>query len=101
MRRYFTGACADHGQSVWDSVKWEQRTARIEAEGGEVVFEQTDVEVPETWSALATNIVASKYFRGHLDSPSRERTVRQLIERVVETITGGGREGDYFTGEEQ
>ena len=97
IRRHFTS----QGDSVWDSVKWEQRTARIEGEGGEVVFEQPDVEVPETWSALATNIVASKYFRGHLEEPDRERSVRQLIGRVVRTISGWGREGGYFADDGQ
>jgi ribonucleoside-diphosphate reductase alpha chain len=101
IRRYFTEDPSQGGKSVWDTVKWEQRTARIEGEGGEVVFEQTDVEIPEGWSALATNIVASKYFRGHLDSPSRERSVRQLIGRVVDTITSWGREGGYFESDEQ
>jgi len=82
-------------------VKWERRTARIEGEDGEVVFEQLDVEVPETWSALATNIVASKYFRGHLGEPDRERSARQLIERVARTISGWGREGGYFADDDQ
>jgi ribonucleoside-diphosphate reductase alpha chain len=98
VRRYFT--CA--GTDEFESVKWEKRTARIESETGEVVFEQKDVEVPEGWSALATNIVASKYFRGHLGTPSRERSVRQLIGRVVRTLRDWGREGGYFVdGEEE
>ncbi|MCZ6670319.1 MAG: vitamin B12-dependent ribonucleotide reductase, partial [Acidobacteria bacterium] len=65
-------------------------------EKGEVVFEQHDVEVPSFWSQLATNVVVSKYFRGQLDTPERERSVKQLIGRVAGTITRWGREGGYF-----
>ncbi|MCZ6714037.1 MAG: vitamin B12-dependent ribonucleotide reductase [Deltaproteobacteria bacterium] len=97
VRRHFTRA----GQDVFDSVVWEIRTARIERADGEVVFEQKDVEVPRTWSALATNIVASKYFRGHLGAPNRERSVRQLIGRVVRTLRGWGREGGYFADDDE
>jgi ribonucleoside-diphosphate reductase alpha chain len=97
IRRHFTRA----GEDVYDSVEWETRTARIQSEAGEVVFEQSDVEIPKTWSSLATNIVASKYFRGHLDSPSRERSVRQLIGRVAHTITRWGNEGGFFADEAQ
>jgi ribonucleoside-diphosphate reductase alpha chain len=56
----------------FDSVEWELRSAKISNEQGEVVFEQTDVEVPKSWSQLATNVVVSKYFRGQLGSPERE-----------------------------
>jgi len=97
IRRRFTRA----GEDVFDSVKWETREARIEAEGGEVVFDQKDVEVPQGWSSLATNIVASKYFRGHVGTPSRERSVRQLIGRVVRTLRNWGREGGYFAKAEE
>jgi len=97
VRRHFTHA----GEDVFDSVVWEHKTARIEGEGGEVVFEQKEVEVPQTWSTLATNIVASKYFRGHLETPSRERSVRQLIGRVVRTLSGWGREGGYFADDDE
>jgi ribonucleoside-diphosphate reductase alpha chain len=92
VRRHFTRA----GEDPYAAVEWALRTARIQSDSGEVVFEQTDVEVPAAWSTLATNIVASKYFRGHLGSPTRERSVRQLIGRVVDTIGRWGREGDYF-----
>ncbi|MEE9279509.1 MAG: vitamin B12-dependent ribonucleotide reductase [Myxococcota bacterium] len=92
LRRHFTTA----EQDVYESVKWEIRTARIQGEDGEVVFEQEGVEVPGGWSPLATNIVASKYFRGQLGSPHRESSVRQLIGRVVRTLREWGREGDYF-----
>ncbi len=95
--RYFTR----DGEDVFDTVEWEHRTARIEGEGGEVVFEQADIEVPESWSLLASNIVASKYFRGHLGTPQRESSVRQLIGRVVDTLRRWGRQGGYFADEDQ
>jgi ribonucleoside-diphosphate reductase alpha chain len=66
-----------------------------------VVFEQEDVEVPASWSPIAANIVASKYFRGHLGTPSRESSVRQLVGRVVGTLREWGRRGGFFTGGEQ
>src|SRR4029077_8379485 len=62
----------------------------------EVVFEQADVEMPKFWSQMATNVVVSKDFRGHIGTPDRERSVRQLIGRVVNTMTQWGREGGYF-----
>ncbi len=80
----------------FDAVEWELRTAAITNEKGEVFFEQKDVEVPKAWSMTATNIVAQKYFSGKPGTPQRERSVRQLIGRVVETITGFGVKGGYF-----
>jgi ribonucleoside-diphosphate reductase alpha chain len=79
-----------------DAIEWELRTAAITNEKGEVFFEQKDVEVPKAWSMTATNIVAQKYFSGKPGTPQRERSVRQLIGRVVETITGFGAKGGYF-----
>jgi hypothetical protein len=67
------------GVHPYDEIAWETRTASIGNEKGVSVFEQKDVEVPAFWSQLATNVVVSKYFRGHLGSPDRERSVRQLI----------------------
>ncbi len=54
------------GVHPYDEIRWETRTATIGNESGKLVFEQKDVEVPEFWSQLATNVVVSKYFRGHL-----------------------------------
>src|SRR5438128_2108682 len=88
------------GIDPYDTVEWEIRSAVISGEGGETVFEQRDVEVPKPWSQLATNVVVSKYFRGPLGTPQREHSVRQLIGRVVDTITGWGRKDGYFAGEE-
>ncbi|MGC8634096.1 MAG: LAGLIDADG family homing endonuclease [Candidatus Limnocylindrales bacterium] len=84
------------GVHPYDEVAWVTRTASIGNESGKVVFEQADVEVPESWSQLATNVVVSKYFRGHLGTPERETSVRQLISRVVDTICGWAAAGHYF-----
>jgi ribonucleoside-diphosphate reductase alpha chain len=84
------------GVHPFDEVEWELRTATITNEKGEVVFEQTDVEIPKSWSQMATNVVVSKYFRGQVGKPARERSVKQLIGRVVDTITGWGKEQGYF-----
>ncbi|HYK05430.1 MAG TPA: vitamin B12-dependent ribonucleotide reductase [Thermoanaerobaculia bacterium] len=93
--RYFTRP----GVDVYDTCEWEMRTAAISNESGGVVFEQKDVEMPKFWSQMATNVVVSKYFRGHIGTPERESSVRQLIGRVVRTITQWGREGGYFASE--
>ena len=84
------------GTDPYDTVEWEIRSAVISGEGGETVFEQRDVEVPKPWSQLATNVVVSKYFRGPLGTPERERSVRQLIGRVVSTIGEWGEAQGYF-----
>jgi ribonucleoside-diphosphate reductase alpha chain len=93
--RYFTRP----GVDPFDEVEWELRHAVIGNERGEVVFEQRDVEMPKAWSQQATNIVVSKYFRGQLGSAERERSVKQLIGRVVTTITDWARKDRYFAGE--
>jgi ribonucleoside-diphosphate reductase alpha chain len=95
MQRYSTRA----GVSPYDEVAWENRLALIMGEDGRPVFEQRDVEFPQFWSQLATNVVASKYFRGPLGSPQREHSVRQLLDRVVRTITAWGQRGGYFATE--
>src|SRR5512138_2615065 len=96
VERFFTTKGVDPA----DELAWETRTASITGEGGATIFEQKDVEVPKTWSLLATNVVASKYFRGPLGAPARERSVRQLVTRVVKTIAAWGRKDGYFQGEE-
>src|SRR5262245_9060862 len=95
IERYFTRP----GVDPFDQVEWEIRSAVIGSEKGEIVFEQKDVEVPKFWSQTATNVVASKYFRGTLGTPERERSVKQLIGRVVRTIGGWGRAQGYFNTE--
>src|SRR5918993_5330839 len=94
--RYFTLP----GVDPFDEVEWEIRSAVIGNEKGKVVFEQRDVEIPKFWSQQATNIVVSKYFRGQMDTPERERSVRQLIGRVVDTITGWAKAQHYFASDE-
>lgn len=84
----------------YDEIKWEIRDARITKGNGQVVFEQKNVEVPNFWSQTATDIVASKYFRGKLDSPEREQSARQMIDRVANTISGWGFKDDYFVSKE-
>ena len=88
------------GIDPFDEIEWEIRAAVIGNEKGEVVFEQRDVEVPRFWSQQATNIVVSKYFRGQIGTPERERSVKQLIGRVVDTITGWARNQSYFASED-
>jgi ribonucleoside-diphosphate reductase alpha chain len=84
------------GVDPFDEITWEQRSAVIGNERGEVVFEQRDVEIPAFWSQQATNIVVSKYFRGQIGTPERESSVKQLIGRVVNTLTAWGRKDGYF-----
>jgi ribonucleoside-diphosphate reductase alpha chain len=96
FKRFFT----QEGTHPFDQVDWETRDAVIPnyKEGGNA-FEQRDVEFPRSWSQNATNIVAQKYFRGTLGTPQRESSVRQLVARVVDTITGWGRKNAYFASE--
>jgi ribonucleoside-diphosphate reductase alpha chain len=95
IRRLFTTP----GVHPFEAVEWELRDARI-GHGDRIAFEQENVEFPKSWSQNATNIVAQKYFRGQLGSPTRERSVKEMISRVAGTITGWGRTGGYFAGED-
>jgi ribonucleoside-diphosphate reductase alpha chain len=95
-RRYFTVP----GVDPFDATEWELRDAHIPGKDGPA-FEQKDVEFPKFWSQTATNIVAQKYFRGRMASPERERSVKQMIGRVVDTIGGWGRAGGYFASDEE
>ena len=90
--RFFTR----EGIDPFDEIEWEIRSAVIGNEKGKVVFEQRDVEIPRFWSQQATNIVVSKYFRGTIGTPERERSVKQLIGRVVDTITGVGAQAEVL-----
>ena len=92
FKRFFTKS----GVSPYDELEWELRTAQITDAQGGVIFEQQNVEVPTDWSMTATNIVASKYLHGPLDTPERETGVRQLVSRVAETIRDWGVKGGYF-----
>jgi ribonucleoside-diphosphate reductase alpha chain len=96
VRRYFTIP----GRDPFDEIEWEIRDAFIPGKE-KPVFDQKDVEFPKFWSQTATNIVAQKYFRGRMTSPERERSVKQMIGRVVDTISGWGRADGYFATEEE
>ncbi|MDP2674920.1 MAG: vitamin B12-dependent ribonucleotide reductase [Dehalococcoidia bacterium] len=107
QRRFTTPAIDPYDELQWES----DRTAVIAGADGTPVFEQRDVEFPKDWSQNATNVVASKYFRGPLSeataaapgktAPIRERSVKQLIDRVVNGITDWGRQGRYFADDEE
>src|SRR5919197_6766355 len=86
------------GIHPYDEIEWELRDAVIPGDGGNV-FEQKGVEVPKFWSQTATNVVAAKYFRGKLSSPDRERSVKQMVDRVVDTIARAGLVAGYFASE--
>jgi ribonucleoside-diphosphate reductase alpha chain len=92
----FTRRFTTEGVSPYDELQWEKRTASITDQKGNVIFEQKDVEVPVDWSMTATNIVASKYLHGQLNTPERETGVRQLVGRVAETIRDWGTSCGYF-----
>jgi ribonucleoside-diphosphate reductase alpha chain len=96
VRRYFTIP----GRDPFDEIEWEIRDALIGAKD-KPVFHQKDVEFPKFWSQTATNIVAQKYFRGRMNSPERERSVKQMIGRIVTTIGGWGRAGGYFATDDE
>src|SRR5690349_7477269 len=96
VRRYFTIP----GRDPFDEIEWETRDAFIPGKD-KPVFEQKDVEFPKFWSQTATNIVAQKYFRGRMTSPERERSVKQMIGRIVGTVGRWGREGGYFASEDE
>jgi ribonucleoside-diphosphate reductase alpha chain len=94
IRRHFT----TEGVHPYDEVEWEQRDARItNYRDGSVAFEQLGVEFPTSWSLNATNIVTQQYFRGTLGLPEREHSLRQVADRVVDTITVWGNRDGYFT----
>src|SRR6202021_3145436 len=98
--KYFTQRL-EPGKTPYDEIAWELRTAAIASDKGAIIFEQDEVEVPAEWSQTATNIVVSKYFYGKMGSPERERSVRQLVHRVVDSIADGGVDGRHFkTGEQ-
>jgi ribonucleoside-diphosphate reductase alpha chain len=89
--------CFTRGNSnPYDEIEWETRTASITNEKGDILFIQENVEIPKSWSQTAANIVVSKYFHGQVGTPQRERSVRQLVERVVRTMTEWGVQGGYF-----
>ncbi len=92
--------CPTDVADPFDTVEYNVRTAAIKGENGEVLFEQTNCEVPTFWSQLATNVVCSKYFYGEVNTPQREYSIKQLIHRVTRTITDWGVKDGYFATEE-
>ncbi len=96
----FTRVFSSPDVSPYDQIEWETRSASIKDEKGNVIFEQTNVEVPSRFSMLATNILASKYFYGPYGSPQRETSYRQVVFRVVSTIASAGRAKGYFASED-
>ena len=98
LRRFFT----TEDRHPYDEIVWDRRDARItNFRDGSVAFEQLDVEVPATWSVNATNILAQKYFRGTLGTPERETSLKQVVDRIVDTIATWGIERDYFSDAEE
>ncbi|SRR5579862_7460130 len=100
----FERVFSDAHAAPLDQVVWERRTAEIADDGGKIIFKQEDVEVPQTWSALATKIAVSKYFYGDIANGTdprrggRESSVRQLVHRVTQTIADWGMKDGYFAG---
>src|SRR5262245_3283030 len=93
--RHFT----TEGIHPYEMVEWERRDARlVDHRTGNIIFEQRGVEVPSFWSVNATNILAQKYFRGGLDRPEREWSLKQVVDRIVDTITRWGERDGYFAG---
>ena len=88
---------SDAKVSPYDQVEWDRRNAEITDDSGKVIFKQENVEVPKSWSVLATKVVVSKYFYGEQNTPERETSVRQLINRVSRTIADWGIKDGYFS----
>jgi len=84
----------------FEQLEWEKRSAKITGDNGQAIFEQDNIEVPTSWSQLATKVVASKYFYGDAESGQRENSVKQLVHRVCKTIADRGRKDGYFTTDE-
>ena len=91
-----TPLLAKKGVHPFDEIEWERRKASIKNDKGEIIFEEDDVEVPNDWSMLATNVVASKYFYGSKETDVQEKSVRQLVHRVARTISDWGLKDGYF-----
>ncbi|MFL6463328.1 MAG: vitamin B12-dependent ribonucleotide reductase, partial [Bryobacteraceae bacterium] len=93
LQRVFSSAKT----APFDQIEWDKRTAEITDDSGKVIFKQENVEVPKSWSVLATKVVVSKYFYGEQNTPERETSVRQLIHRVCRTIADWGVKDGYFS----
>ena len=92
----FPRSFVPEGVDPYDEIVWETRSAVISNEKGEDIFRQDDVEIPQRWSQMATNIVVSKYFHGQMGTPQRENSARTLVSRVARALTEWGVNGKYF-----
>ena len=92
VERHYT----TEGVDPFDAIEWETRSATITNDKGETLFRQDNCEIPAGWTQMATNVVVSKYFRGGQGTPERETSVRQLIDRVANTIADWGIKDQYF-----
>ena len=88
------------GTHPFDEITWEKRSAHITDDRGATIFEQTDIETPADWSQLAATVVVSKYFYGKNDSPQRENSIRNMVDRVTRTIADLGKGGGIFADDE-
>ena len=88
---------SDAQVNPFDQIEWDKRTAEITDDSGKVIFKQENVEVPKSWSVLATKVVVSKYFYGEQNTSERETSVRQLIHRITRTIADWGVKDGYFS----
>jgi ribonucleoside-diphosphate reductase alpha chain len=93
----FQRVFSDAKVKPFDQIEWDRRTAEITDDGGKVIFKQENVEVPKSWSVLATKVVVSKYFYGEQNTPERETSVRQLVHRITRTIADWGVKDGYFS----
>src|SRR5213083_3350077 len=94
---HFKRVFSDAVVTPLDQIEWERRTAEITDDSGKVIFKQENVEVPKSWSALATKVVVSKYYYGEQNTPERETSVKQLIHRVCRTLADWGVKDGYFS----
>jgi len=96
MKHFFSAP----GIHPFDQLEWEKRSAKITDDNGQAIFEQDNIEVPTSWSQLATKVVASKYFYGDIETGQREHSVKQLVHRVCKAIADRGRKDGYFATDE-
>ena len=87
------------GVHPFEQLEWEKRSAKITGDDGQAIFEQDDIEVPTTWSQLATKVVSSKYFYGDVETGERENSLKQLVHRVCKAIADRGKGDGYFASE--
>ncbi len=84
-------------QSAFDGIEWVERSSRIQNSDGSVVFEMDGVTVPAAWSQLATDIMASKYFRkAGVPETDHEQSAKQVVERITQTLKAEGVQRGYF-----